>query len=158
RRQKETRVMANPEHLQILKQGVEAWNQWWDQRAPTLQWASFYRAESADLQGADLSQANLQGADLRGADLQGPDRREANLSGVFLNETVFSNTDLTTVQGLETCRHRGPSPLDHRTLARFGPLPLAFLRGCGLPERLIEYLPSLLNEPFQFYSCFISHS
>jgi hypothetical protein len=35
---------------------------------------------------------------------------------------------------------------------------LAFLRGCGLPDALIDYLPSLLNEPFQFYSCFISYA
>ena len=62
------------------------------------------------------------------------------------------------MRGLETCRHRGPSTLDHRTLARSGPLPLAFLRGCGLPDALIDYLPSLLNEPFQFYSCFISYA
>jgi hypothetical protein len=27
-----------------------------------------------------------------------------------------------------------------------------------LPDSLIEYLPSLLNEAVQFYSCFISHS
>jgi TIR domain len=39
-----------------------------------------------------------------------------------------------------------------------GPLPLAFLRGCGLPDALINYLPSLLNQPFQFYSCFISYA
>src|SRR4029434_4702001 len=39
-----------------------------------------------------------------------------------------------------------------------GLLPLAFLRGCGLPDVLINYLPSLLNEPFQFYSCFISYA
>ena len=44
------------------------------------------------------------------------------------------------------------------TLARSGPLPLAFLRGCGLPEALIDYLLSLLSEPFQFYSCFISYA
>jgi hypothetical protein len=39
-----------------------------------------------------------------------------------------------------------------------GPLPLAFLRGVGLPERMIEYLPSLLEQAFQLYSCFISYS
>jgi hypothetical protein len=50
------------------------------------------------------------------------------------------------------------STIDHRTLARSGPLPLVFLRGCGLPETLIDYLPSLLNQPFQFYSCFISYA
>src|SRR5712691_8812686 len=48
--------------------------------------------------------------------------------------------------------------LDHRTLAKSGQLPLAFLRGCGLPDKLIDYLPSLLNEAIQFYSCFISYS
>jgi hypothetical protein len=37
-------------------------------------------------------------------------------------------------------------------------LPFPFLRGCGLPEALIEYLPSLLGETVQFYSCFISYS
>src|SRR5262249_56555477 len=72
--------------------------------------------------------------------------------------TVFGDTTLTAIQGLETCQHYGPSTLDHRTLAKSGPLPLAFLRGCGLPDALIDYLPSLLNEPFQFYSCFISYA
>ena len=62
----------------------------------------------------------------------------------------------TAVRGLEICFHFGPSTLDHRTLAQSGPLPLAFLRSCGLPDTLIDHLPSLLNEPFQFYSCFIS--
>ena len=38
------------------------------------------------------------------------------------------------------------------------PLPLAFLRGCGLPDQYIDYLPSLLNQAIEFYSCFISHS
>jgi hypothetical protein len=39
-----------------------------------------------------------------------------------------------------------------------GPLPIAFLRGVGLPDNLIEYLPSLLNEAIQHYSCFVSYS
>ena len=42
--------------------------------------------------------------------------------------------------------------------ARSGPLPLPFLRGVGLPNKLIDYLPSLLSLPVQFYSCFISYS
>jgi hypothetical protein len=37
-------------------------------------------------------------------------------------------------------------------------LPQVFLRGCGLPDSLIEYLPSLLNQAIRFYSCFISYS
>ena len=65
---------------------------------------------------------------------------------------------MTRAKGLETCRHMGPSTIDHRTLQRSGPLPLAFLRGVGLPDNLIDYLPSLLNQPIQFYSCFISYS
>ena len=43
-------------------------------------------------------------------------------------------------------------------LTKSGPLPLVFLRGCGLPDTLIDYVPSLLNQPIQFYSCFISCS
>jgi len=66
--------------------------------------------------------------------------------------------DLSAVTGLETCVHRGPSIIDFRTLQRSGRLPLAFLRGVGLPDTLIEYLPSLLNQAIQMYSCFISYS
>jgi hypothetical protein len=71
---------------------------------------------------------------------------------------VFTDVDLSVTKGLETCAHIGPSVLDHRTLQRSRRLPLAFLRGCGLPDRLIEYLPSLLAEAIQYYSCFISYS
>ena len=82
----------------------------------------------------------------------------ANLSGANLYETIFADLDLSSCKGLESCSHSGPSIIDHRTLQRSGPLPLAFLRGVGLPDNLIDYLPSLLNQPIQFYSCFISYS
>ena len=39
-----------------------------------------------------------------------------------------------------------------------GRIPENFLRGCGLSDTLIRYIPSLLNDPLQFYSCFISYS
>jgi hypothetical protein len=57
-----------------------------------------------------------------------------------------------------TDSHDGPSSVDYRTLQKSGPLPLAFLRGVGLPDNFIEYLPSLLNQAIQHYSCFISYS
>jgi hypothetical protein len=43
-------------------------------------------------------------------------------------------------------------------LQHSGRLPLVFLRGVGLPEKLIEYLPALLGQAIDFYSCFISYN
>jgi TIR domain/Pentapeptide repeats (8 copies) len=139
--------------------------------------------QGANLAGATIDCANLCGANLRGAQLggtyfMGTELHEvtlaetdlfatgfsgttlcwSDLTNARLYETLFIDTDLYGVRGLETCRHTGPSTLDHRTLAQSGPLPLVFLRGCGLPDALIDYLPSLLNEPIQFYSCFISYA
>jgi uncharacterized protein YjbI with pentapeptide repeats len=118
---------------------------------------------SADLRdtnlfGADLSRANLLGAELPVADLRFANLRGADLTEARLVETVFGNVDLTSVIGLDTCRHNGPSIIDHRTLQQSGSLPLPFLRGVGLPDNLIDYLPALLNQPIQHYSCFISYS
>ncbi len=57
--------------------------------------------------------------------------------------------------------HQGPSTIGIDTLYQSGgKIPEAFLRGCGVPDSLIEYIPSLIGamEPIQFYSCFISYS
>lgn len=121
-----------------------------DLSGATLYWANLVWA---NLRGTKLIQANLRAADLREADLSGADVTETSLEG-----TVFTGANLKDVKGLDLCRHQGPSTIDHSALAKSGPLPLVFLRGCGLSEKLIEYLPSLLNEAIQFYSCFISYS
>jgi uncharacterized protein YjbI with pentapeptide repeats len=112
----------------------------------------------ANLKLATFSRANLSGAGLSGADLSGADLSGADLTESVFLETICSNVNLGSVHGLETVRHEGPSIIDFRTLAKSGPLPLVFLRGCGLPDQLIDYLPSLLNQAIQFYSCFISYS
>jgi hypothetical protein len=103
--------------------------------------------------GADLQKANLSWASLLGADLEG-----ALLAEVSLFETNFLNTNMAGTQGLDSCLHRGPSNIDHRTLTRSAPIPLAFLRGCGLPDSMIACVPSLLIHPLEFFSCFISYS
>jgi|HubBroStandDraft_6_1064221.scaffolds.fasta_scaffold80631_2 uncharacterized protein YjbI with pentapeptide repeats len=136
------------------------------------------RLREADLSGANLLEADLTDADLDRALLTGSHlcradllraslidtifRRcnldEANLTGVTLLETAFTNVDLSKVIGLDACNHMGPSSIDNRTLAISGDLPLNFLRGIGLPDNLIGYLPSLFNRAIQHYSCFISYS
>ncbi len=180
--------MANEKHVALLQQGITGWNVWRNKHRdikPALRGADLVGAElggallvRADLRGANLRgaalrgavlhEADLTGADLTGALLFGANLREANLRGAVLHgadltmallfETLFVNVNLTSARGLDLCMHVGPSTIDHRTLEQSGPLPLSFLRGCGLPERLINYLPSILEQAIRFYSCFISYS
>jgi hypothetical protein len=63
------------------------------------------------------------------------------------------------VKGLETVRHVGPSIIGIDTiLLSKGNIPESFLRGCGVPDEFITYAKSLVANPIEFYSCFISYS
>ncbi len=53
---------------------------------------------NAQLQGADLNYAKLQGADLRGAQLQGADLSYANLQGADLKGAQLQGANLEGVQ------------------------------------------------------------
>lgn len=229
--------MANPEHLEILKQGVEVWNNWWiehphetpdlssanlsgrDLKRIKLKGATLFETNlsntdlseadfgpwehelepaafvttnlsQADLSGANLSRANLSHAylsyaNLRGADLSDVDLSTANLhdadlsgsillgadlsltdlEGAIFNEaeigwgTIFAHNDLRNVKGLETLVHHFYSTIGIDTFYQSrGEIPVTFLRGCGVPEDFITYMRSLIVQPIQFYTCFISHS
>ena len=39
-----------------------------------------------------------------------------------------------------------------------GKIPDVFLKGCGVPENLIVYLPSLLDKARRYFTCFVSYS
>ena len=111
---------------------------------------------STDLIRADLHDAELGYAYLGGANLHGADLRGANLGW-----TTFAANDLSHTRGLESVMHIGPSTVGVDTLVKSkGAIPECFLRGCGVPQALIDHLPSLIAsmQPIQFYSCFISHS
>lgn len=112
----------------------------------------------AGLREARLNNARLQQAILIRTDLLGSNLFQAQLNGAVFSETILADTLLASARGIEACQHRGPSIIDYRTLQRSGPLPLTFLRGCGLPDNLIEIIPSLFNQPVQYYSCFISYA
>jgi uncharacterized protein YjbI with pentapeptide repeats len=118
----------------------------------------------ADLSGAYLHVANLSGADLREANLTFADLSFASLSGANLARartfrTTFGENDLSTVEGLETVVHKGPSSVGIDTIYRSkGKIPESFLRGCGVPDDFIAYAKSFGINPVEFYSCFISYS
>jgi uncharacterized protein YjbI with pentapeptide repeats len=100
--------------------------------------------EGANLRRADVSQANFDGADLIAANLNGADLDGANLAWTTIDRTTFIDNDLANTKGLETVRHGGPSMIGIDTIYRSqGKIPLAFLRGAGVPENFIEYMGSL---------------
>ena len=132
-------------------------------RQANLSGANLSKADvgGTDLTLADLSEANLSKAELIRAKLSDTNLSGANLSGARRRLTIFADVDLSEVRGLDSVIHPGPSTIGTDTLFRSkGKIPEAFLRGCGMPETLIEYVPSILalTQPIQFYSCFISYS
>lgn len=99
----------------------------------------------------NLRKADLSGTNLADVSLNRSEIDDTNFRGALINETVFSNLDMSKAKGLESCIHHGPSTIDYRTLQHSSLLPLQFLRGCGLSDRVIDYLPTLLNESIQFF-------
>jgi uncharacterized protein YjbI with pentapeptide repeats len=91
--------MANQQHLDLLKQGVDAWNRWREQHSeiqPDLKEAKLFSIglwgvnfKGVDLRGADLEETGLSKADLRGADLRG-----THLSNAILWDTNLSQANL----------------------------------------------------------------
>ncbi|NTW83754.1 MAG: toll/interleukin-1 receptor domain-containing protein [Chlorobiaceae bacterium] len=206
--------MANPEHLEILRQGVEVWNSWRKEKPEikpdlsnlalpntdfhgidfgkvNLRMGNLYGVNisganlcNANLSlvrfgGANISNSNLTGADLQVADLRGTNLNNANLTSVnfsacnfdganvktanFKNAifryTAFINIDLCCAYNLESIIHEGPSSIGIDTLYKSkGNIPEVFLRGCGVPDQMIEYAKSLTANPIDYYSCFISYS
>ena len=110
--------MPNQQHIDILIQGVDVWNQWRrdnpdlrpDLRKVDLHDASLFGTDinpylshvdlhdavlfDAELSRADLRRANLRNADLRSANLRGVNFREANLNGAILKKADLHEADL----------------------------------------------------------------
>jgi uncharacterized protein YjbI with pentapeptide repeats len=91
--------MTAEEHLQIIWQGVDVWNEWREKNPEVIPDLRRANLRDANLTQANLRKANLHWADLRGAklhraDLRGADVRRAYLRGVALTEVDLSEADL----------------------------------------------------------------
>ena len=140
--------MAEQILLNILKQGVEKWNQWRKKKGelqlslfrPDLSGADLRKIDlsGVDLSGVDLSGTNLSGTNLTRADLSGTDLSKADLTNTYLystnfNEakldeanfnkarmakTIFGNVDLSKTKGLVSVKHEAPLIIGIDTIYR----------------------------------------
>ncbi len=114
---------------------------------------------NATLYNATLSSATLSRTDLSLANLSRARLIDTDLSGARVGWTQFGDNDLRAVRGLETVEHTGPSSISIDTIYRSqGHIPEAFLRKAGVPEDFLTYMRSLVNNPIEYYTCFISYS
>lgn len=126
-----------------------------------LSWANLSQTilAASDLSEANLSDAILHRADLREAKLNSTDLSRAILSRAKLGYTTLGDVDLSSIFGLETIEHFGPSVVGIDAIYRSqGEIPEQFLRDAGTPDSFITYMKSLTGTAFEFYSCFISFS
>ena len=91
--------MANQEHLDKLKESVEAWNQWrykYRNIRPDLRHADLRgtNLRGTNLSSTNLGEANLSSADLSEVNFYNADLSEANLSGADLNHADLNRADL----------------------------------------------------------------
>lgn len=111
----------------------------------------------ASFRGANLTDANLTGAKLWLTNLAQAKLQNADFTGGTMGYSFFEFLDLRSVKGLETIEFTGPLSIGVETLyLSNGQISTSFLRNAGIPEILIEYLPSLTNNALEFYGCFIS--
>ncbi len=125
-------------------------------RGVNRSWADI---DEANLHRADLTEAILFKAELYRTNLTAATLSAAILTWAQTGWTVFGDVDLSTVEGLANLYHSGPSTIGIDTLYRsHGNIPAVFLRGAGVPDDMITYSKSLVEQPFQYHSCFISYS
>lgn len=87
--------MANKEHLEILKQGVEIWNEWRKQNPKVRPDLSKANLRNKNFQGANFSNVNLRDANLSDAILMNANLRNSILCNAILNRTDLNEANLS---------------------------------------------------------------
>ncbi len=81
--------MANGEHLELVRRGVEALNAFTKEHEDVS-----LDLREANLSGMDLRSARMQGARLRGANLESCDLRDARFNSSDMRDCNLRNADL----------------------------------------------------------------
>ena len=89
--------MANPDNVELVRQGAEATRKWWNEQSPGAR---------LDLHGVDLSGAELHEANLREANLSGAFLVKTNLRRAFLAEANLSHAQLSEADLRQANLHR----------------------------------------------------
>ncbi len=96
--------MANTEHVEILKRGVEYWNNWRKENpdiTPDLSWATLtgLKLDHINLHGTNLKLAfcrecSFRSADLKSANLYGTNFQNASMEGANLEDSILEGAHL----------------------------------------------------------------
>lgn len=87
--------MGDPKHVEILRQGVEAWNNWRNSNRylrPNLREITL---QGVDIKGAYLAEADLTRVNFSGRDLSFAFLNEANFTEAKFNSSDLRNADLS---------------------------------------------------------------
>lgn len=134
--------MANPEHLEVLKQGVKTWNLW--------------RAEYPDVK------PNLQNAQCAGLDLSNIDLQSAGLAGADMRRTILlranlEHADLSYVNGSQATLGDGSLSKASLVMADFHG---ADFRGTGRRRIIFQggkFSPVFTGAQFAFANCSLTN-
>lgn len=116
------------------------------------------KLSTVDFTDADLSGVTLGNATLSFTRFHHTTLHDVELNSAILDNTQFADVDLSSARNLHTVRHYGPSAVDIHTLLRSVGVEDAFWRGVGLPESIIQQLPTLRTQPDPYHNAFISYS
>ena len=96
--------MANEQHLKILKQGVNVWNEWRGKN----------RGMQPDLSDVDLSSTHLRGVNFEDADLENTSFHGSDLSLAMLMDARVCSANLSSANLIRASLHE--ANLHWRTL------------------------------------------
>jgi len=147
-----------------------------DLRNTDLFFADFSGATicNTDLSYADLTDVNLMNTRIISGDISyaifsnsmlfetlfnSVNCNKTNFSGSRFRETIITDCDLSSAIGLESITHYAKSTISISTIIKSkGKIPKLFMQGVGLPDSFIDFAKSFIENPIQYYSCFISYS
>ena len=128
--------MANPEHLEILKKGVKAWNKWRERQDEVVPNLKGINLSGINLSGANLSYAHFGGSWLEGALLNSANLADANLSYTHLSHANLSHANLSyTNLSYADLRH---ADLSYANLILANPT-RAFVKGADFTNSQMGY-------------------